>query len=114
MTDYEGVKAWRKANKDKVAAQARRYRAKHPDAVAAIKKRRRERNLMEIRRRDAEAKRNKRKRDPAGEKRRMARWRNRRELKLALQAGRTRPRLCELCGEATTRRHGSQQQEFRI
>jgi hypothetical protein len=99
MTNYEGVKAWRKANKAKVAAQVGRYRAKHPDAVAATNKRYRERNLKEIREREKEARRSERIRDPAAEKRRTIKWRNRRELKLALQVGRRRPQLCELCGE---------------
>lgn len=99
-TSYATVKAWRKANPDKVAEQARRYRAKHPDKVQAIRERYRAKDDGETYRQlDREAKARKRKRDPEGERRRQLEWRERREKKLAKEAGRPRADVCDICGE---------------
>ncbi len=103
MTNYEKVAAWRKANPDKVAAQARRYRAKHPDKIHVIKQRHRMNNLEEIRATDRAAQEKRRKADPEGQKVRYARWRSKREGELTAIAGRSRPALCEICHEFNLR-----------
>jgi hypothetical protein len=98
---YEIVKAWRKRNKEKVNAQARRWRAKHPEVFKEIKLRHREKNLERIRTRDAENQRNMRKKDPEGYRRRMAAFKHRREMKRWEKAGRPRAARCDICGERT-------------
>lgn len=104
MSDYARVKAWREARaaegrlKDIRAAEARKWRAKHPDVAASIKARYRAANAEVIRASDAEAKRRERKRDPQAEKRRQAAFRERKRAKQEAMMGRPRPNNCELCG----------------
>jgi hypothetical protein len=95
--NYANLKNWRSKNKKAIAGQAKRYRAKHPDKISAIKKRYRELHLDEVRHREREAARIRRT-DREKEQARLERWRQRREARLALQAGRSRPSGCDLCG----------------
>jgi hypothetical protein len=94
---YERVKAWRKLNPDKVAAQAQRYRARYPDRNAAARKRYYEKHLDKARNAAREHQRMRRNSDPEGERRRQAAFRARREQRLAEEAGRPRPAVCDLC-----------------
>jgi Recombination endonuclease VII len=97
--NYAQVKAWRKANPDKVNAQARRRRQRHPDKVAAVKKRYRQKHGDRLRAVEAEQARRRRRNDPEGNRRRIAAYRERQRAKQAHALGRPRPRLCELCDE---------------
>lgn len=114
-TAYEVVKAWRAANPDKVAAQARRYRAKHPDKIRVIKGRYREKNRERLLPIEAEQAAARRKRDPAGERRRQLAWQQRKEARLERIAGRPRAHVCELCSsqERTVFDHCHVSGEFR-
>lgn len=96
---YEIVKAWRKRNKDKVAAQARRYRERYPDKVKAIRERHRANNLETIRERDKLAQRERRSKNPEAQRLRVARFKKKVEAERVKIAGRPRPDVCELCGE---------------
>jgi hypothetical protein len=101
MTDYAGVKAWRKANPEKVAEQSRRRR-KRPQVkqlLAANSKRWRERHIDELRPIEAEKARTRRKNDPEGQRRRTAKFKARREVELAALVGRSRPAVCDVCNE---------------
>lgn len=98
-TNYENVKAWRKENKDKVNAQARRYRATHPDKVKIVKDRYRSKDVPERLKREAQQARRRRANDPEGQRRRMEAYKLRREAKLTQIAGRPRAEVCELCKE---------------
>jgi hypothetical protein len=97
MTTYEKVKSWRAVNKSKVAAQARRYRARHPDKIRAIKVRYNERTKDIRLPREAEQARRRRAADPTGQRIRYERWRAKKEGDLAQLAGRSRPESCEIC-----------------
>lgn len=112
---YEKVKQWRKDNPGKVAAQARRYRAKHPEQRQAIVDRHRENNRDRIRELDREAQRRRREVDPEGPKRRIAAFKARKEAEKVALAGRPRPSTCDLCGEddKTVFDHCHQQGHFR-
>lgn len=99
MTDYEQVKAWRRLNKDKVAAQARRYRAKHPGKVAVVKARYVAKNIDSIREKNRVAKRQQRSEDREGARQKWLQWDRRRKERMA---GRPRPNCCELCGTKGT------------
>jgi hypothetical protein len=92
-TKYEIVKAWRKRNKDKVNAQARRYHAKHPDKIAARTKRYRKRHpgLLVERVRSWEQ------RNPNARRQLRLASKARQEAKLVEAAGRPRPSICDLC-----------------
>lgn len=96
--NYANVKAWRKANPEKVNEQARRYRAKHPETSAKAKAKYREANLAEIRESDREAKARWRKANPEKQKERMARYWAKKEAERVALAGRPRPTACDLCG----------------
>lgn len=95
-SDYEYVKRWRAANAEKVAAQARRYRKRHPSNILAIK--RRYNGKPEVLARAAALQREKRAFDPEKERQRIIREAERREKRLTAEAGRTRSSTCELCG----------------
>ncbi len=97
---YEYVKAWRARpeNKGKRAAEARRWRAKHPEKMAAIKRAYRERHPDRVKTQDAKTI-ARRKADPEGQRRRMEKWRAKREAELRILAGRPRPTICDLCRE---------------
>lgn len=101
-TNYEHVKEWRKHNKDKVNAQARRYRAKHPDKVAAIKKKYRQINLEVVREKDARAKRNWRHENPEAYRLWQERLKVERVRRQEKQAGRPRSEICDLCKRSET------------
>ena len=105
---YEHVKAWRARpeSKSKRAAQARRWRARHPDVFRAIKARHREGHIEEIRVRDAEMAREYRKTPEYKEKARIRteRFRAKRAKEQEAIAGRPKPNVCEIC----------QTDEFRI
>lgn len=99
MTDYAGVKEWRKKNPDKVAAQVRRYNAKHPDKRRAISLRYRENNLEKVRKRNAEAQMKRRNNDPEAQRRRALKHRKKKRDEQDRIAGRDKAALCELCNE---------------
>ncbi len=98
-SDYEHVKAWRAQNKDKVNAQARRRRAKKPEAFKAAAKRYRQRHGDALRAKEASQARNRRKADPEGNRRRSAAFKARKEAEREQQAGRAKPSKCEVCKE---------------
>ena len=103
MTDYAGVKAWRKANPGCRHREYLARKARHPEklkiANAEAKKNYRLRNLEKVREMDRLAAARKRKADPEGQRARELRWRAKREAKLAVAAGgRPRPATCDLCG----------------
>ena len=99
MNTYEKVKEWRAKNKDKVNEQARRYRAKHPEANKKAKAKYRENNLEIIRERDRVAQAKKRKNDPDAQKVRNEHFAIRKEAKRWEIAGRQRAEICELCNK---------------
>jgi len=99
MSDYEKVKEWRSKNKDKVAEQSRRYRAKHPEKIKAVKDRWLENNSDRHRQQSKESMKRLRVVNPDAVKRQRERYKAKQEAKLVLQAGRPRPDACELCGE---------------
>lgn len=109
IENYAHVKAWRKNNKDKVNAQARRRYAKHPEKIKAVQARFRARNLDRVRAIDAERAQQRRKRDPEGNRRRVKAFKERQHTKRVIIAGRPRPDHCELC-----RRKGRDAHGFRI
>lgn len=96
---YDYVKAWRQKNPGARKEEARNYRKRHPDKLAANRKRWRERHIETLRPLEAEQARKRRARDPEGERRRYIAHKARREEGLATIAGRPRPELCEVCFE---------------
>lgn len=96
--NYAKVKAWRKANPEKVNEQARRYRAKHPETNIKAKAKYREANLDKIRESDKLAKARWRTQNPEKQKERMRRYNERQEALKEQLAGRPRPTECDLCG----------------
>ncbi len=115
--NYARVKEWRERpeNKPKRAAEAQRYRERHPDVREAIVQRHRENNLDRIRELDKERQKKRRQADPEGARRRTAAFKARKEAALVAIAGRPRPTECELCGGAggTVFDHCHQQGHFR-
>ena len=97
MNNYEKVKAWRAANKDKVVKQARRYRAKHPETNQKAKLKYRAQNIDIIRERDKLAQARYRKENPEKQRVRYENWRNRKEASLWEKAGRPRADECDVC-----------------
>jgi len=102
-SNYEIVKAWRKANPDKVAAQSRRYRAKHYPELKARQYRWRQKNIDHARSMDAAAAVRRRRADPEGNRRRIAKFKARKRAERELIAGRSCPPTCEVCGELNIR-----------
>lgn len=100
MGSYAKTKAWRTKNPDKVLEQGRRYRTRHPETGKRAKRKHRARHIEELRPIEAEQARNRRKADPAGYRRRMLAFRSRQRAEQDRIAGRPRPAICELCGEA--------------
>lgn len=92
------VKAWRKANPEKLAAQARRYADKHPETNAKAKAKYRAANIEQIRAADRAGKTHWRKRYPEKEKERRERATARLHAEKEALAGRPRPTVCDLCG----------------
>lgn len=98
--NYSVVKEWRSRNKDKVNAQAVRYRKKHPDKFKATQSRYRGRNLEMVREQDR-LRQAARRQTPEYKKAQLIRNKNYKTRLLALQeelAGRSRALYCELCG----------------
>jgi len=95
--NYQNVKAWRAANPGARTEEARRYRQKHPDKVRATAQRYRENHPDLVRERGREAQRRIRAVNPEMVRARWLAWRERREQKLAFEAGRPRPGVCDLC-----------------
>jgi hypothetical protein len=96
---YSAVKAWRITHKENRAEEARRYRAKHPDKVKAIKDKYRQRTREERLPREAEQARKRRAKDPEGQRRRNQAYLARQLAQKEQLAGRPRAERCELCGE---------------
>jgi hypothetical protein len=98
---YEYVKAWRKRpeNRHKRAEEARRWRAKNPEVLAAIKARFRKKHLCRIRKEDRERAAEYRKTLEYKEKQRIrvARFKERQRERQCEIAGRPKPKLCEIC-----------------
>src|SRR6188768_2686937 len=99
-SNYQRVKEWREKpeNKAKIAAQAKRWRERNPEARQAIVDRHREANLDRIRELD-NANQKKRRGDPEGNRRRLLAFKARKEAERVALAGRPRPTVCELCGD---------------
>ncbi len=97
--NYEKVKEWRSRPESKIkrAEQARRWRAKHPNIYKAIRERYRLKDPEKVTAMDTAAAAKRRARDPEGQKIRNQRFRERKEQKLTLIAGRPRPSICDLC-----------------
>lgn len=96
-TAYEKTKEWRAKNSR--AEEARRYRAKHPDKVKAIKQAYLERSAETRLPREAERARQKRAENPDSQKVRSERYQQKQRDKQEEIAGRSRTNYCELCGE---------------
>ena len=96
-TNYEVVKAWRKRNPDKVAAQARRYAERHPETGRRSSLKHRHANIEAVRKKQAESRRAKRAADPEGARIRSARFKAKKEAERELIAGRPRPKICDVC-----------------
>jgi hypothetical protein len=96
---YKRTKEWRKKNPTARREEARKYRAKYPEKVAANSKAWRDRNI-EIRRPiEAARARRLRKINPEKEKARIERFKAKAKLKRIEIAGRDIPKLCEVCNE---------------
>jgi|SRR5215471_2510212 len=100
--NYAQVKEWRARpeNKAKRAAEAKRYREKHPDTRQAIVERHRAGNMDRIRELDRAAQVRRRDKDPDGARRRARAYLQRREAEREALAGRSRPEVCDLCGQS--------------
>lgn len=96
-SSYEVVKAWRAVNPEKRAAQSKRYAAKHPETRIKAVAKYRATHVEEIRVRDRVAKQKERIRNPEAERRRQLAFYARKEVRLAIEAGRPRPDKCDLC-----------------
>jgi hypothetical protein len=94
---YLAIKAWKKANPEKVAAYDRDRRERRRTHVYAQQKAWRDRNAAHYKERDAANHRRRRAANPEQERQRMQRWRDRLELRLVAAAGRPRPTVCDLC-----------------
>ena len=94
---YDHVKEWRKRNPEARKEEARRYRAKYPEKARATAMRWLDRNRDKARLRGAESARNKRKADPEGQRRRVAKFKAKREEERVKIAGRPRPSVCDIC-----------------
>lgn len=101
VSNYEAVKAWRKLNKEKVAAHARRYRLRHPEQVKVIRDRYRSKNVEERLKKEAMQAAIRRVKDPEGQRRRSRAYLDRQLAKREQVAGRQRPERCELCNETS-------------
>lgn len=100
MTNYEKVKAWRKANPEKVLEQSRRYRERHPETNKKAKEKYIAANIETVRMSSREYRRALRKADPEGQRRRNRAYLERLNAKKEQIAGRPRAVQCELCSEA--------------
>ena len=89
-TNYEKVKAWRLANPELVAEQARRYAKKHPETNRRAKAKYRAANIEFVRETDRLQQQARRRNDPERQRIRYARWRAKREQQLTDVAGRPR------------------------
>jgi hypothetical protein len=96
-TNYETVKDWRKRNPDKVAAQAVRYRKRHPETSRKAALKHRHQNIDRIREQDAERVKTKRRSDPEGQRARVAKFKAKKEAERVAIAGRQRPSVCDIC-----------------
>jgi hypothetical protein len=96
-SNYEVVKAWRKQNPDKRAAQDKRYRERHPETNRKSALKYRAANLDKVRDEEASRARAKRRNDPEGQRIRNARFRAKREADRVRIAGRPRPEVCDIC-----------------
>src|SRR5882672_392929 len=99
---YEKVKAWREAQPNIRAiraAEAKRWRAAHPEVAKEIKKRYREKNRDRILPIEAHQAALRRKNDPVGQKRRNESYRLRQIRRQVEVAGRPKPNKCEICSD---------------
>jgi Recombination endonuclease VII len=106
MTPYDKVKAWRQSQpniRQIRAAEAKRWREKHPEIYAEIRQRYRAKNTEQIRERDRLHHAARRVNDPEGQKRRSQAYLQRQAQKREEIAGRPKPELCEICGELNIR-----------
>jgi hypothetical protein len=97
VKNYQRVKAWRKLNPEARTEEARRYRAKYPEKTRVAANRWRKKHAERIRPIEAAKAREKRKSDPEGNRRRVAKFKAKQEAKRAEIAGRPRPSVCDLC-----------------
>lgn len=106
MSDYQKVKEWRAKQpnlREIRAAEAKRWRAEHPDVAKAIKQRYREKHRDALLPIEAAQARKRRAADPEGQRIRFERWRTRRVQAQEQLAGRPKPDACEICGELNIR-----------
>jgi len=120
VSNYEVLKAWRKLNKEKVAAQAQRYRKRRNDERRAQRwyeergemraqlkslqeelAQLRAKNVEERLKKEAMQAADRRAKDPEGQRRRNRAYSERQLAKREQVAGRPRPDLCELCNETS-------------
>ena len=97
------IKAWKRANPDKVAEYARRYANRHPETHKKASAKYHASHAEQIRERDREIQRRIRKTYPEREKRRIERWKQRQEVKRVELAQRPKPEVCEICDELNIR-----------
>lgn len=103
--NYAHLKEWRSRpeNREKRAAEGRRWRAKHPEVYALIKARHREKNLETLRERFRLDKAATYATEMAEAKRARAdKWRLKRDNERIAIAGRPKPDTCEICAERAT------------
>lgn len=95
--------------------QRNRYRVKHPETHLKAIAKYKETHLELLRKRSRETQRRLRQAYPEREKATQLRWRQRREDKLAAEAGRPRSSYCEICmaQERTVFDHSHQKGHFR-
>jgi hypothetical protein len=94
---YEATKVWRLKNPDYRRLEAEKYRKKHPEKVAKIAKAYRQRNIIEIRKKDRENAKRMRSLNPEKEKARLKKFSLKRQQQRIEEAGRDKPDLCEIC-----------------
>src|SRR5215472_9802083 len=101
LTNYETVKRWRARPESKPmrAAQAARWRAKHPELSKEIKQRHRMKNLEAVRETDRIAQYAYRQTDQykAAQKVRNLRFKANQRAQREAIAGRPMPEVCEIC-----------------
>jgi hypothetical protein len=105
--NYERIKAWRSRpeNNAKRAAQAQRWRERHPELWREIKERHRTANIETIRERDRVAQSSYRQTEQYKEasRVRVARFKAKQTAEREAIAGRPKPEVCELCFTADFR-----------
>jgi len=95
---YEATKVWRLKNPKARTIEAQKYRAKHPEKVAAKSKAWSDKNIVERRKVERESAKRMRALNPEREKARLKKHSDKLAQQRVVQAGRLKPELCEICG----------------